>query len=91
MPTATVTHLGGQSTQQVAIEMFLQLYRSKILYFRKHFGSLAANAYKIILMFAGILRLLISPLAFLERQPIRRQRWAQVGNYLRLLFVLPNM
>ena len=40
VPNAEVIHFGGQSTQQVAEEMFLRLYEGKILYFRKHHSNL---------------------------------------------------
>ncbi|MGC9025001.1 MAG: hypothetical protein ACP5NB_09285 [Chloroflexia bacterium] len=38
--------LGGESTRQASLEMFLQLYRSKVLFFRKHRGRPAVLAYK---------------------------------------------
>jgi GT2 family glycosyltransferase len=43
VPQSKVVHYGGQSTQQVATAMFLQLYRSKVMYFEKHQGWLAAQ------------------------------------------------
>ena len=48
MPSAEVIHFGGQSTRQVAEEMFLRLYEGKILYFRKHHSSLTVFIYKFI-------------------------------------------
>ncbi|MEZ4731875.1 MAG: glycosyltransferase family 2 protein [Caldilineaceae bacterium] len=39
VPTSCIIHYGGQSTRQAALTMFMQLYRSKILYFRKHHGA----------------------------------------------------
>lgn len=91
VPQAQVVHYGGQSTQQVAAEMFLQLYRGKILYFRKHHGRLAAQAYKLILLAATLTRLLITPLAWLERPPQRQQHLTLASNYRRLLLALPGM
>ena len=52
VPMVEVIHLGGQSTQQIQQEMFLQLYQGKIQYFRKHHTSLEVWLYKFILFLA---------------------------------------
>ena len=88
-PQAVVTHYGGQSTQQVAGEMFLRLYQSKILYFRKHYGSQAARAYKLILLAAATVRLMVSPLAWLEGPDKRRKHLTLASHYWRLVKALP--
>lgn len=90
VPQATVMHYGGQSTQQVAAEMFLRLYQGKLLYFRKHHGWLAAQVYKLILLAAALTRLLLSPLALLERPPQRQQHLVLAGHYRRLVRALPG-
>lgn len=56
LPTAEVTHYGGQSTRLVAEAMFLELYRSKVLYFRKHDGERVAAQYKRLLWLAALTR-----------------------------------
>jgi GT2 family glycosyltransferase len=38
VPQSQVIHYGGQSTRQIAADMFLQLYLGKLKYFRKHNG-----------------------------------------------------
>jgi GT2 family glycosyltransferase len=91
VPSSHVTHYGGQSTQQVSAEMFLHLYRSKILYFRKHHGMLATAIYKLILMMTGLIRLLLSPLSRLEASSNRQQHEALAHNYRQLLNTLPQM
>jgi N-acetylglucosaminyl-diphospho-decaprenol L-rhamnosyltransferase len=91
VPQARVVHYGGQSTQQMAAEMFLQLYRGKILYFRKHYGRLTTHSYKVILFFATLTRLLISPLAWLERPAKRERHLTLTRHYRRLLLTLPEM
>jgi GT2 family glycosyltransferase len=91
VPSAQVIHYGGQSTQQVAAEMFLHLYRSKLLYFRKHHGAPAAYLYKLILFVTGLIRLLLSPLARLEAPASRRQHETLARNYRQLLITLPLM
>lgn len=56
VPEARVIHYGGQSTQQVHREMFLQLYKSKVRFFRKQYGDSAALAYKRLLFAAALAR-----------------------------------
>ena len=91
VPSAKVVHFGGQSTNQVAEDMFLQLYRGKILFFRKHYGLLAAYIYKLVLLVSTLARLALTPLARLEKQPRRRQHLILARQYHRLLTALPGM
>ena len=90
-PQAQIIHYGGQSTQQAAAEMFLQLYRGKLLYFYKHHGWLAAQLYKLILLISALVRLLLSPLSWLEHPARRRRHLVLAGYYRRLLIALPRM
>jgi GT2 family glycosyltransferase len=91
VPEAGVVHYGGQSTQQVAEEMFLKLYKGKIQYFRKHYGWLAVQSYKVILTLAALARVLIAPLALLEKPPRRSRHLSISARYGRLLATLPGM
>lgn len=43
LPSAHVVHFGGESTRQMPAAMKAELFRSKVRYFRKHRGALAAN------------------------------------------------
>ena len=91
VPQAQVVHYGGQSTQQVAVEMFLRLYQSKVIYFRKHHGWASALAYKLLLIAASMVRILLTPVAFLQ-QPAKRQRHLELSShYSRLILTLPGM
>lgn len=58
IPTSVVMHYGGQSTQQALTPMFLQLYQTKIYFFRKHYGGLTVFLYKVVLFFAAIGRII---------------------------------
>jgi len=91
LPQAEIIHYGGQSTQQVAADMFLQLYRGKLQYFRKHHGWLAGQLYKLILLTITLARLLVTPLAWFEQQPTREHHLTLANNYRRLLVTLPKM
>lgn len=88
-PAAQVIHFGGQSTRQAAAEMFLQLYKSKIAYFRKHYGASAVWLYKLILLSASLPRLALGAVAWLEPSPRRETHLAIVQNYQRLIAKLP--
>jgi GT2 family glycosyltransferase len=91
VPASIVTHYGGQSTRQVAEPMFLMLYQTKLLYFRKHHGVLAALLYKLILCVAAVARLLFGPVAGLIRPDRRTQQASLTRNYRRLLLELPGL
>jgi hypothetical protein len=91
VPASQIVHYGGQSTQQVAQEMFLRLYESKLKYFRKHRGGSAARIYKFILGIVSLARLSIIPIVILENPERRQQHLRQADNYRRLLMALPGM
>lgn len=90
VPEAEVVHYGGQSTRQVATEMFLRLYAGKLRYFRKHEGPHAGRIYKLILLSAALMRLLLLPLAFLAPAPKRQEQFSLAQRYLKLVSVLPQ-
>ncbi len=85
VPEAQIVHYGGQSTQQVADAMFLNLYRSKIHFFRKHYGNRRAWAYKQILYAAALARVMARPFF---RGESRRRLGEQ---YCALIVELPSM
>jgi hypothetical protein len=90
-PEARVIHHGGASTRQVARTMFLQLYRSKVQYFRKHGGDAAALIYKVILIIASAPRILAGVLGAIARAP-RDGGVRLIGrNYISLIRELPQL
>jgi GT2 family glycosyltransferase len=91
VPQAEMVHYGGQSTRQVAAEMFLHLYQSKLRYFYKHHGWTAAQFYKLVLFASAAGRLALTPLAWLERPPQRQQHLTLAGHYWRLVQSLPGL
>ena len=46
LPNAVITHHESQSTKQIPDEMFLELYRNKVKFFRKHYGRSAVASYR---------------------------------------------
>lgn len=91
VPQSQVVHYGGQSTRQVASKMFLNLYRYKVLYFRKNHGRRAAWLYKCLLLLASLLRLLGTPLGWMQRAEQRQHYRSITGNYWRLVRTLPSL
>ncbi|MCP4357907.1 MAG: glycosyltransferase family 2 protein [Chloroflexi bacterium] len=92
VPQSQVIHYGGQSTKLVAPQMFEQLYRGKIQYFRKHHGSRKASIYKTILFTAALPRVILAPLSGLLSSADEKAHKRQLGyQYQRLLKTLPGM
>ena len=91
VPQAAIIHHGGQSTGQVKTEMFLQLYRGKVIYFRKHHGTPVTRMYKSMLLGATVARLSLSPIAWLQRSPRRERHLHLAQAYQCLLAELPGM
>ena len=52
VPAAKVTHYGEASSRQVAQAMYVQLYRSKIQFYRKYGGAPRADLFKRLLRVA---------------------------------------
>jgi N-acetylglucosaminyl-diphospho-decaprenol L-rhamnosyltransferase len=65
-PTATITHLGGQSVNRFRVRFEVETYRSRYRYFYKHFGARATRHCRTVSLTAlrirqlgyGVLRLL---------------------------------
>ena len=91
LPQAEVVHYGGRSTERVQAEMFIHLYRSKVLYFRKNHGLHKSMLYKLILFIAAISRILLSPFTLFERPSTRDRHLRVVRNYCDLLMEIPKM
>lgn len=91
VPQASIVHYGGQSVHQVSAEMFLHLYKSKIVYIRKHYGRLASWIFKLILLGATLPRVIFIPLARIGRSKNSDHYLVLAQNYRRLLFSLPGM
>jgi hypothetical protein len=91
VPQAQVTHYGGQSTRQMAAEMFVQLYRAKVTYFRKYHDPFTVGLYKLILYMTGLPRLALALVAHLEPAVRGEKHRAIATNYRRLLRALPEL
>ncbi len=88
VPQATIVHYEGQSTRQMPTRMFLQLYQSKLQFFRKHHGRSAEAAYKIILALTSLPRLLLYPLSLLMPKKKKEHYQKVANNYQQLISAL---
>jgi GT2 family glycosyltransferase len=91
VPEVVICHLGGQSTRQVADQMFVELYRSKVKFFRKRRGPVSAWLYKLVLLQAALVRFGLGKLVLIL--PVRhRTEWIEAGRqYGLLLGKLPGL
>ncbi len=87
VPAATVTHYGEASSRQVAADMYVQLYRSKVQFHRKFGGASRARRFKALMALAYLPRACAASGAALL-SPGWRSR-ARI--YRRLLAALPGM
>lgn len=91
VPQAEIIHHGGQSARQAPKEMFYHLYRSKVLFFRKHYSLLTVFLYKLMLFSASLGRFMAVPLVVFK-DASRRQEYLQLcSNYGYLLSALPRL
>lgn len=82
IPGAFVLHHGGGSTKRVADDMFVELYRSKLRFFRRNRGPRQALAFKLGLALAALPRV---AWGMLGRRPALARRYA------RLLVEMPQL
>jgi N-acetylglucosaminyl-diphospho-decaprenol L-rhamnosyltransferase len=87
VPTAVVTHYGEASSRQVREEMYVQLYRSKIQFYRKFGGERRARYAKTLLALAYAPRWLAAALG----SPLAASPRRQASTFRRLLSKLPEM
>lgn len=88
VPSATVTHFGGASSSQAVERMYVELYRSKIQFYRKHGGRWRALLAKSAYMIAYLPRWgVATAYALISPQTLRQSS----QTYGRLLLTLPSM
>jgi hypothetical protein len=87
VPQATVKHYGEASSKQVREAMYLQLYRSKVQFYRKVGGDRRAATFKQFLRVAYWPRLAVAALG----APFSSSLARQAHTYRRLLAELPGM
>lgn len=74
VPQAEVLHHGGQSSRQMALTTLTLLYRSKVLFFARHYGPLRAAQLTTALTGLAALKWLILGAMGKTGEPRQRQR-----------------
>ena len=85
-PDVEAVHLKGGSSRQVQVEMLVQMYRSRIGFFRRYYGKRSATVLKVLVGFSCLLR--IGPGAwfyFSSDNPYTRQKHRAFWQLLRAL------
>lgn len=87
-PNASATHIWGGSSRKMKRENFLNLYKSRILFFRKHYGRIVTFLYKLLLMFGSTIRVMSGGIASLVKRD--QDYFRQTNDYFRLLISVPG-
>ncbi len=87
VPQAKITHFGEASSNQVADKMYVQLYRSKVQFYRKFGGEARARLFKRLVAVAYLPRLITAQLAALFKPEMA----SRVRTFRNLLTELSRM
>ena len=87
IPLAQVTHLGEASSRQAYNAMYVQLYRSKVQFYRKFGGEPRARLFKRLVTTAYFPRLVVARIASLMKPAFA----ARTATIAQLLAELPRM
>jgi N-acetylglucosaminyl-diphospho-decaprenol L-rhamnosyltransferase len=87
LPVAQVTHHEGRSSQQVVPARHLNFQRSKLRYFRKYHGAVAAAGLRLFLLMTYAFQLAEEAGKWLvgHKRPLRRERVAAYWQVMRAL------
>jgi GT2 family glycosyltransferase len=102
VPQAEATHLWGGTARVLPVQTVVQLYHSRLLFFRKHYGPATTAAYKAVLALACLVRLAALPVGVLatllvmvrgraSAQTRLRQILVKGAGYRSLLWALPSL
>jgi GT2 family glycosyltransferase len=86
-PRAAVVHYGEASSRQMAEEMYLQLYRSKVHFYRKFGGRRRADLFKNLVRLTYWPRLVVAVVVAANSEEMAMR----AGTYRRLLIELESM
>lgn len=86
-PDVEAVHLWGGSASQVKTKMHVQMYRSRVMFFRKNYGQLSAALLKLLLGLSCLLRIGPGALYYLVKPQGQQKREAS----WQLLRALPGL
>jgi GT2 family glycosyltransferase len=83
--TASITHHGGKSTDQVTARRHIHFQQSKLRYFRKYHGGRAAQALRAVLLLLYLWQLILEGVKGLigHKRALRRERVSAYWQVLR--------
>ena len=86
-PHSEAIHLWGGSTGRIRIEMLTQMYKSRIAFFRKHYGRRSVTLLKLLIGLGCLLRIGPGALYYFSRagSPQIRQKYRAFWHLLRAL------
>lgn len=90
LPDVAIIHYQGASVKQASQEMFLQLHKSKVAFFRKHYGPFLAVLLKIVYLVGYSLRLSVVSLSSLASRRSADKARTKRRHYIKLLQKLPS-
>jgi len=91
VPHAQAIHIWGGSSKQVEVGMFVQMYRSRVAFFQKHYGRLSALLMKSLLALACVIRLAVGPMTYLAAGSTRERIKQKHRCYWSLFKALPAL
>jgi GT2 family glycosyltransferase len=85
LPSAQVVHHEGKSSEQVLSLRHVQFQRSKVLFFKKHYGGGRGEVLRVYLLATYLWQTMVEGLKWLvgHKRPMRRQRVAAYWQVLR--------
>ena len=85
LPTAQIIHHGGKSSEQVVVARHIHFQTSKVRYFRKYHGRIAAEALRLFLLGSYVWQLALEGAKWLlgHKRPLRASRIAAYRQVLR--------
>lgn len=85
LPTAQIVHHRGKSSDQAVAARHIHFQTSKVRYFRKHHGALAAECLRLFLLGNYVTQIAVEGAKWLlgHRRPLRAQRIAAYRQVLR--------
>jgi GT2 family glycosyltransferase len=91
LPDAQVLHVGRASVDQVDEDMYLQLYESKVAFYRKHRGLIKTLLLKSILFLGSWARLTVAAIRHVVSRRQRETSRGRIRRCWRLLLELPRL
>lgn len=91
VPDAHAVHIWGGSSERVRVDSFVQLFRSRLLFFRKHRGRVASALLKLVFALGSLLRVVAAAPAALYAWLRRRPAHPKLHSYWRLLWAIPGL